>query len=162
MERRWTRSQDDVGGPMGKNGGALRKHTLTPNTVSATCTVAATVQESLWNHQQLLSLLPPLHLQTSTTIPQKMPMLLFKMIHILIPFPMGFQVKNTGNQTPCYIFFISSFLIDCFLTTGYVINYTCIALHIADLLLFSWLLILSSEVATVFLIPLLCRWVFAV
>ena len=34
---------------MGKSGGAPRKHTQTPSTVSDTCTVAATVQESLWN-----------------------------------------------------------------------------------------------------------------
>lgn len=111
MERRWTRSQDDVGGPMEKNGDALRKHTRTPNTVSATCTVAATVQESLWNHKQchhhhhhpLLSLLPPLHLQTSTTFPQQMPLLL--KIIISIPFPMGFQVNNTGkNKSFLYTF----------------------------------------------------------
>ena len=51
MGRRWTQSQGDAGGLMGKSGGAQKKHTLTRSTVSDTCTVAATVQESLWNHK---------------------------------------------------------------------------------------------------------------
>jgi len=51
MERRWTQSQEDAGGLMAKSGGAPRKPTQTPSTVSDTCTVAAIVQESLWNHK---------------------------------------------------------------------------------------------------------------
>ena len=51
MERRWIRSQDDAGGPMARNGGAPKMRTRTPSIVSGTCTVAVTVQESLWNHK---------------------------------------------------------------------------------------------------------------
>ena len=47
--RRWTPSLEDAGGLMERNGDAPKMHTQTPNTVSATCIVAATVQESLWN-----------------------------------------------------------------------------------------------------------------
>ena len=57
MGRRWTRSQVDAGGLTARNGGAPKTPTRTPSTVSATCTVAATVQESLWNHKLLHSLL---------------------------------------------------------------------------------------------------------
>jgi len=51
MGRRWIRSQVDAGGPTARSGGAPKMHTRAPSTVSATCTVAATVQESLWNHK---------------------------------------------------------------------------------------------------------------
>lgn len=49
MGRRWTQSLEDAEGLMERNGGAPKMRTQTPNTVSATCTVAAIVQESLWN-----------------------------------------------------------------------------------------------------------------
>ena len=52
MGRRWTQSRDDAGEPMARSGGAPKTPTRTLSTVSATCTVAATVQESLWNHKQ--------------------------------------------------------------------------------------------------------------
>ena len=87
MGRRWTQSQDDAGGLMEKSGGAPRKHTQPPSTVSATCTVAATVQESLWNHKlwhshhplwhHWLPLVAAVELETSRTIPQ-MPSLMCK------------------------------------------------------------------------------------
>lgn len=51
MGRRWTRSRDAAGGLMERSGGAPKTRTRTLSTVSATCTVAATVQESLWNHK---------------------------------------------------------------------------------------------------------------
>lgn len=59
MGRRWTRSLVDVGEPTEKNGGAQKMLTLTQSTASATCIVAETVQESLWNPKPSLSLPPP-------------------------------------------------------------------------------------------------------
>ena len=49
LGRRWIQSRVDAGELMARNGGAQKKHTRTPSTASATCTVAAAVQESLWN-----------------------------------------------------------------------------------------------------------------
>ena len=49
MGRKLTQSQVDAGGRMERSGGAPKMRILTPNTVSGTCTEAATVQESLWN-----------------------------------------------------------------------------------------------------------------
>lgn len=49
MGRNLTLSQVGAGEQMGRNGGVLKMHILTQNTVSGTCTGAATVQESLWN-----------------------------------------------------------------------------------------------------------------
>lgn len=55
MGRSLTQSQGGVGGRMGKNGDVPKMHILTPNTVSAICIVAETVQESLWNLKLLLN-----------------------------------------------------------------------------------------------------------
>jgi len=49
MGRSWTRSRGGAAAPTARSGGAPRRRTPTPSTASATCTVAATVQESLWN-----------------------------------------------------------------------------------------------------------------
>jgi len=49
MGRKWIQSQVGVGGQMVRNGGAPKMRILALNTVSGTCTVAETVQESLWN-----------------------------------------------------------------------------------------------------------------
>lgn len=174
MGRRWTRSQEDVGGLMEKSGGARRKHTQTPSTVSATCTVAATVQESLWNHKlwhsrhplwhRWLSLVAAAELVTSRTFPQQMHLVVFRILQvleptvpiiILIPFPMGFQVKNTGIE----------------ILIMYIISHLLIALNWKILLtkengtkflsycLWYWEVIFLSEFATVSLFPLLCSWV---
>uniref|UniRef100_A0A453QGE3 Uncharacterized protein n=1 Tax=Aegilops tauschii subsp. strangulata TaxID=200361 RepID=A0A453QGE3_AEGTS len=62
MARSSTRSHGGAGAPTARSGGAPRRRTPTPSTASATCTVAATVQESLWNP----SLLP---LRTSRSSP---------------------------------------------------------------------------------------------
>lgn len=51
MGRNLIRSQVGAVGRTGRSGGAPRMRFLTPSTVSATCIVAATVQESLWNHK---------------------------------------------------------------------------------------------------------------
>ncbi|KAG0457091.1 hypothetical protein HPP92_022248 [Vanilla planifolia] len=44
----WTPTQADVGGPTARSGGARMTPCPSTSTVSATCTAAATVQESLW------------------------------------------------------------------------------------------------------------------
>jgi hypothetical protein len=46
--RRWTRSPGGAGVRTARSGGAPRRPPRTPSTASATCTAAATVQESLW------------------------------------------------------------------------------------------------------------------
>lgn len=51
MERDQTLKQGDVVGPMERSGAVLRMHILVPSIVSGTCTMAATVPESLWNHK---------------------------------------------------------------------------------------------------------------
>lgn len=61
MARRWIQSQDDAGGLMARSGGAPKMRTRTPSTVSATCTVAVIVQESMWNHKPWRSLRPLWH-----------------------------------------------------------------------------------------------------
>lgn len=52
LAEKQTQSQEDAEELMAKNGGALKKLSLTPNTVSVTCTEAETVQESLWKHHR--------------------------------------------------------------------------------------------------------------
>lgn len=47
-EEPWIRSRAGAGGPTGRNGGARGMWWRGISTVSATCTEAATVQESLW------------------------------------------------------------------------------------------------------------------
>ncbi|KAL0312375.1 UNVERIFIED_CONTAM: Growth-regulating factor 4 [Sesamum radiatum] len=49
MERNLILSLGDAEGQMERSGGALKTHIQTPNIASGTCTVVATVQESLWN-----------------------------------------------------------------------------------------------------------------
>jgi hypothetical protein len=46
--RRWIRSPGGAGVRTARSGGAPRRPPRTPSTASATCTAAATVQESLW------------------------------------------------------------------------------------------------------------------
>lgn len=118
MGRRWTRSQVDAGGLTARNGGAPKTPTQTPSTVSATCTVAATVQESLWNHKILRSLhrlwLHLLLLEAvavepgpSRTFPCKTSVAPkaarglepINLISIWSPFPMVFLIKITGTGT---------------------------------------------------------------
>ena len=56
MGRNSIPSLGDVGGRMGRSGGARRMHIQTLNIASGICTVVATVQESLWNPSLLRSL----------------------------------------------------------------------------------------------------------
>lgn len=51
MGKKLIPNQDGAGGLTARNGGVPKMHTQTQSTVSATCTAAATVQESLWNHK---------------------------------------------------------------------------------------------------------------
>ena len=54
LAEKQTQSQEGAEERMERNGGAQKKHTQTPSTVSGTCTEARIVQESLWNLHQLL------------------------------------------------------------------------------------------------------------
>lgn len=65
MGRNLTLSQVGAGEQMGRSGGVLKMHILTQNTVSGTCTGAATVQESLWN---LILLRSRYHLRCHTLL----------------------------------------------------------------------------------------------
>lgn len=130
MGRRWTRSRVDARGPMARNGGAPRMHTRTPSTVSATCTVAATVQESLWNLKLTRSHHPPSHhsllqeaaaaavvevqLRRSKTF-RCMPLAIPKAARLLelikkpttmwTTFPLGSQAKITGTSLQQFTYY---------------------------------------------------------
>lgn len=74
MGRNSTRSRGGAAAPTARNGGARRTRTRTPSTASATCTVAATVQESLWKlSRQPLSLNPPRLPPSPPSLPPPLP-----------------------------------------------------------------------------------------
>lgn len=120
MGRRWTQSRDDAGELMARSGGAPKTRTRTLSTVSATCIVAATVQESLWNHKlwrsqhrplwhHWLSLEAAVGMGASRTynwVPLVIPKVLVleptSPSIIWIPFHMESQTKITGIAFPVF------------------------------------------------------------